>query len=214
MTKFSLKRTLVGLVAGLSVAGFTLAAAPAQAAVATDGTYVTKEGDTFWKVSRKLHIPLQDLLDANPDISPYNVYAGLTFKLPKTRVLAASVSPKQGPAVTTASGKQLAYSKELTAVASAYTDSPAENGGYAGIDYFGNPLKFGTIAVDPNVIPLGSKVYVTGYSFAGMPTGFVATASDIGGAIKGNRIDIFLPGSMGNAEDFGLQKVKLYVLKS
>jgi 3D (Asp-Asp-Asp) domain-containing protein len=41
---------------------------------------------------------------------------------------------------------------------------------------------FGVIAVDPKVIPLGSRVYVPGYG--------IAVAGDTGGAIKGNKIDL------------------------
>ncbi|MEM5767870.1 MAG: 3D domain-containing protein [Bacillota bacterium] len=40
------------------------------------------------------------------------------------------------------------------------------------------------MAVDPNVIPLRSKLYVPGYGYA--------SAEDIGGAIQGNRIDLFM----------------------
>ena len=47
-----------------------------------------------------------------------------------------------------------------------------------------NPDGISTIAVDPNVIPLGTKVYVSGYG--------IAIAADTGGAIKGNIIDVYL----------------------
>ncbi|WP_409341422.1 3D domain-containing protein [Paenibacillus sp. MBLB4367] len=115
--------------------------------------------------------------------------------------------------VNTANGKTVSYSKMIPVVATAYSDAAEENGGWGAVDYFGNPLKVGTIAVDPNVIPMGSKLYVTGYTFNGLPTGMIATASDQGGAIKGNRIDIFIPNSMGNVQSFGMQNVKVYVLK-
>lgn len=101
----------------------------------------------------------------------------------------------------------------FTATASAYTGSAAENGGYAGLDYFGNSLQVGTIAVDPNRIPLGTTVYVTGYSYDGLPVGgMFATATDVGGAIKGDRIDIYVPGSRAQARTFGLQEVTVYVI--
>jgi 3D (Asp-Asp-Asp) domain-containing protein len=41
----------------------------------------------------------------------------------------------------------------------------------------------------------------------------IATATDIGGAIKGNRIDIFVPGSTSEARSFGIQNVKVFILK-
>ncbi|TVY06953.1 stalk domain-containing protein [Paenibacillus cremeus] len=107
------------------------------------------------------------------------------------------------------------YSKIVDMKATAYTASPAENGGYGAIDYLGQPLALGTIAVDPSVIPLGSKVYVEGYSYDGLPTGgMYAIASDTGSAIKGNKIDIFLPESRSKAQDFGVQQVKVYVIGS
>lgn len=48
--------------------------------------------------------------------------------------------------------------------ATAYSADPSENGGWGAVDYFGNDLELGTIAVDPSVIPLGTKVLVTGHS--------------------------------------------------
>lgn len=72
-----------------------------------------------------------------------------------------------------------------------------------GIDLRKNPgLK--VIAVDPNVIPLGSKVHVEGYGYA--------IAGDTGGAIKGSKIDLFIS-SKSKALDYGKQKgVKVQIL--
>lgn len=94
--------------------------------------------------------------------------------------------------------------KEITVTATAYT---AECTGCIGITKTGVNLKANpdakVIAVDPSVIPLGSKVHVEGYG--------VATAEDIGGAIKGNRIDVFIP-EHGDALEWGRKQVKLTII--
>jgi 3D (Asp-Asp-Asp) domain-containing protein len=62
---------------------------------------------------------------------------------------------------------------------------------------------YGHVAVDPRVIPLGSLVYVEGYG--------MAIASDTGGAIKGNRIDLCFP-DYGTAARYGHKRLKVHVL--
>ncbi len=206
-------------------------------------SYTATDNDTFWKLSKKFGVPLQTLMQANPKVDPLNIYQGLKLTIPSTvqaksagsgaataktatsaaaankatannvmanKVTASAVAAKS---VTTSSGSTLAYSKVIDMKATAYSASDEENG-WGPVDYFGNPLKLGTIAVDPKVIPFGTKVYLTGYSFEGLPAGgMIATASDTGSAIAGNRIDIFVPGSRQQVAKFGFQQVKLYVLK-
>lgn len=94
--------------------------------------------------------------------------------------------------------------------ATAYTAHPSENGTYGGRvltamghDLTANP-NMKVIAVDPKVIPLGSKVWVEGYG--------EAIAGDTGGAIKGNRIDV-LVGSDGSANSWGRKSVKVKVIE-
>ncbi|GEN89451.1 3D domain-containing protein [Oceanobacillus sojae] len=60
------------------------------------------------------------------------------------------------------------------------------------------------IAVDPSVIPLGSKVYVEGYGYA--------TAADTGGAIQGNKIDLHVP-TKEEALSFGRQQVNVTIVE-
>ncbi len=67
----------------------------------------------------------------------------------------------------------------------------------------GTPVQWGTVAVDPRIIPLGSKVFVDGYG--------QATASDTGGAIRGNRIDLYMD-SPQTAADWGVRTVIVYQL--
>ncbi|EOS57247.1 MULTISPECIES: 3D domain-containing protein [Paenibacillus] len=202
--------------------------------VHADAVHKAVEGDTFYLLAKKYGVDMNKLMAANPSINPSNIYAGLKITIPgvqtqSTGVASAAPAKKENAATTTASasklkvmstgnvveawGKTFTYSKTINVKASAYSASASENGKWGAVDYFGNPLKLGTIAVDPKVIPMGTKVLVTGHNHDGLPDqAFVATATDQGGAIKGNRIDIFIPGSAANAKAFGFQDVTLYVL--
>jgi 3D (Asp-Asp-Asp) domain-containing protein len=112
------------------------------------------------------------------------------------------------------SGKTIKYSRLIPVKATAYTDAAEENGMWGAYDYYGNPLKLGTIAVDPAVIPMGSTVFVTGYSFNGLPAkGMIAKATDQGSAVQGKRVDIFVPTSQADATKFGMQDVKVYIIE-
>ncbi|MBG9792415.1 hypothetical protein ABD76_07850 [Paenibacillus dendritiformis] len=123
---------------------------------------------------------------------------------------AASAAKKN---VITVSGKEMTYKKKVNMKATAYTAHASENGKWGAVDYFGNPLKLGTIAVDPKVIPLGTKLFITGYQFKHLPQGgFIAEARDIGGAINGNKIDIFVPVSKQIGSTFGIQNVEVYIM--
>ncbi|MCA1021516.1 3D domain-containing protein [Halobacillus litoralis] len=80
--------------------------------------------------------------------------------------------------------------------------------GCSGITYTGVNLKENpnarVIAVDPSVIPLGSKVEIEGYG--------TFKAEDIGGAIKGNRIDMFIQ-SKDEALKFGRRELKVKIVE-
>ena len=67
------------------------------------------------------------------------------------------------------------------------------------------PTEGTTIAVDPSVIPYGSKVYIPEFDK-------VFTAEDCGSAIKGNRIDIFMA-SEAKCNEWGVKNITIYVLK-
>ena len=80
---------------------------------------------------------------------------------------------------------------------------------YYGITASGTHAKPGTVAVDPRVIPLGTKLYIE--SMDGTGSYGYATAEDKGGAIKGNRIDLFYA-NRSEALQFGRREVKVYIL--
>ena len=67
----------------------------------------------------------------------------------------------------------------------------------------GTKVRRGIIAVDPAVIPLGTRVYIPDYG--------EAVAEDTGGAIKGNRIDIAFD-TYEEAINFGRQSLQIYII--
>lgn len=102
------------------------------------------------------------------------------------------------------------YSRKITMTATAYSTSPSENGGYS-VSAMGNPLGYGIVAIDPSIVPLGSKVYVE--STDGSWSYGIASAEDTGGAIKGNRIDLCYNGSVSEVNKFGRRSCNVYILK-
>lgn len=95
----------------------------------------------------------------------------------------------------------MTYSKAISAKVTAYTPYDA---GCSGTTATGTKAGYGTIAVDPKVIPLGTKVYIPGYG--------TAIAADTGGAIKGNRVDVCY-GSKAEAFGWGVRNTTVYLLK-
>ena len=85
----------------------------------------------------------------------------------------------------------------------AYCPCPKCCGEWAdGVTYTGTEATAGrTIAVDPTVIPLGTTVHINGQAY---------TAEDIGGAIKGHRIDVYFP-THTEALQFGVQYAEVAI---
>lgn len=141
---------------------------------------------------------------------------GSTPKSTSSGTTSPGSTPKSTQPVVNGSTKTIA-GRPVIAVyhmkATAYGPSLKDNYPYGPTNYFGQPLSSGTVAVDPSVIPLKSTLYVTGYHDAYLPQGgFVGKALDTGGAIKGNRIDIFMNQGAGAVSNFGIQPVTVYVL--
>jgi len=94
--------------------------------------------------------------------------------------------------------------KTISMVATGYDGCYECNKPYYGYpSYIGLPLARGIVAVDPKVIPMGTKLYVEGYG--------EAIAADQGNAIKGNRIDLFF-NTHQQALNWGMKTVKVTIL--
>lgn len=88
--------------------------------------------------------------------------------------------------------------------ATGYDPGPGSCGRYAdGYTAIGLKAGYGVVAVDPNVIPMRSRLYIEGYGYA--------IAGDVGGAIKGKRIDLGFD-TRREALNFGRRKVKVYII--
>lgn len=102
------------------------------------------------------------------------------------------------------SGRNLKYKKKITMQATAYDPTAGSK------TAMGTKARVGAVAVDKRVIPLGSKLYVEG--LGDYPSYGLCTAEDTGGAIKGNRIDLFY-NSNAEALKFGRRNVNVYILE-
>ncbi|MBE7023683.1 MAG: DUF348 domain-containing protein [Ruminococcaceae bacterium] len=129
-----------------------------------------------------------------------------TAPSPSTKVAQATA------AVKTSRSGNLSYSRVIPMNATAYDASSCgkspSHPAY-GITATGMRAGYGVVAVDPRVIPLGSKLYIE--SADGSYIYGSAVAADTGGAIKGNRIDLCF-NSRSEAISFGRRQVKVYIL--
>ena len=88
--------------------------------------------------------------------------------------------------------------------ATAYTADPAENGGNrSGRTAIGLKIGHGVVAVDPRIIPLGTRLFIEGYGHA--------VAADTGGAIKGHKIDLGCD-TKRQMRKIGRRRVKVHIL--
>ncbi|KAB2334497.1 LysM peptidoglycan-binding domain-containing protein [Cytobacillus depressus] len=153
--------------------------------VSPEKYYIVESGDTLWNIARTNRVPLKDLKEWN------NLNSDLIR--PGLKLIISQNSAAQGN-----------LPKSLSVTATAYTAYCEGCSGITktGVDLRANPDQK-VIAVDPEVIPLGSKVFVEGYGYA--------TAEDIGSAIKGNKIDLFIPTTEA-ALQWGRQQVNVTIV--
>jgi len=95
-------------------------------------------------------------------------------------------------------GQTFRFRQVIEVVATAYGPSV---GKYTAT---GHRVQRGIVAVDPRVIPLGSRLYIEGYGFA--------RALDVGSSIRGNKIDVFFE-SEATCREWGRRRVKVYILE-
>jgi uncharacterized protein YabE (DUF348 family) len=125
-----------------------------------------------------------------------NVKSTKTILEPQNKVVVKGT----GQVYASRGGETVPYKKKFNFTATAYSNHANTATGRAPVRNEGG---ISTIAVDPRVIPLGSKVYVEGYGYA--------IAADTGGAIKGNRIDIYF-NSSSECNSWGVRPVDVLLV--
>ena len=129
----------------------------------------------------------------------------------KTTVVTQPVSEiieyGKGGVVTVSAGQTYAYKQVFNVTASAYTTQNSKWKHTAS----GTTARVGAIAVDPDVIPMGTKMLITSADGKSWVYG-VAVAEDTGGSIKGNKVDLFF-NTRAECMEFGVRKAKVYILK-
>jgi 3D (Asp-Asp-Asp) domain-containing protein len=187
-------------------------------------SYEVKQGDTLSDIADEHKLELKEISELNPEVKDINlIFVGQELRLEKEDVIESIFYYQSNDEVVEKSYKsdseavekvrnqaekkqenQVGVSKQMTVEATAYTAYCSGCSGITatGIDLRSNPNQK-VIAVDPSVIPLGSRVWVEGYG--------EAIAGDTGGAIKGNKIDIFVP-TTEQALNFGRKSVSIKIL--
>ncbi|MBU8879138.1 LysM peptidoglycan-binding domain-containing protein [Bacillus sp. FJAT-29790] len=192
--------------------------------------YIVEKGDTLWNISRHHNVTVDEIKswsNLNSDIIVPGQELSIilktnnddTLKQEEMKIAINNVTPVESVQATDGSNTtesrptisknptkpiEIEGVRELSMEATAYTASCEGCSGITstGLNLIANPDQK-VISVDPSVIPLGSKVFVEGYG--------EAIAGDTGGAIKGNKIDIFIP-SKEEALRWGRKTVKVRIL--
>lgn len=191
MKKFLVMFSLAGMVLFGSSTG----------AFAASNTYKVKSGDSLYRIAKTYKISVNTLKKWN-NLKSNTIHPNQTLKITNTTSSKPAVKKAK---TTTSNTKKQKVVKTLTVSATAYTANCKRCSGITalGLNLKKNP-KLKVISVDPKVIKLGTKVYVEGYGYA--------IAGDTGGAIKGKKIDIFVP-SHKKAIQWGRKTVKVKILK-
>ena len=194
-------------------------------------TYTLRQGETVWTVAKRYNVDTNAVLRANGITDPKNagrssLNHSYRFGQQNRPVVVAARSSSETRKA--GFGTRRAYSglyqgtdcnchcllqwpaakrcphdsRGRSACTGAYNDGFTATGlpAIAGDGTEANPH---IVAVDPRVIPLGSRLYIDGYGFA--------VAADTGGAIKGNRIDLLLE-THQTALKFGRRQLQIYQL--
>jgi len=158
--------------------------------------YEIKKGETLYKISKMFGTSIKELTESNQLANPEQIVAGQLLYIPGFQL-------PEGEG-------EIIVSQVLNATLTAYTagyESTGKSPAHPAyrVTKSGTYVEEGrTVAVDPSIIPFGTKLYIEGIGYR--------TAEDTGSAITGSRLDVYFE-DLEEARQFGLQRgVIVYVL--
>lgn len=186
--------------------GFSASLAFIPSTAFADTMYIVKAGDTMSEIANQYDLSLDELSDLNPQVKNLDlIFPGEYIETSFNKEVVSQEEVQESSIEITEKKYELEYETKnvLTVEATAYSTNQPSLSDYTftGINLRQNPY---VIAVDPNFIPLGSKVYIPGFG--------TYIAGDTGGDIKGNRIDIHIT-DLDAAWAFGRQTIQIEIVE-
>ena len=143
----------------------------------------------------------REILDSEQTVAPVNqVIARGTLEAEEGKLTIAD------GVIVTPEGEIYTYNKTMKVKATAYTHTDA---GRDKITATGTTVHWGTVAVDPKLIPYGTKMFIV--SNDGSFVYGLSAAEDCGGSIKGKRVDLYMP-TTKQCFSFGVRNCTIYFL--
>jgi uncharacterized protein YabE (DUF348 family) len=127
-----------------------------------------------------------------------SVYTQKILKKAVNKVIIRGTKKISGTDLASVNG--INYSRKYTGTASAYYEAPGS------MTACGLTVGVGRVGVNPNIIPYGTKLYITGYGYA------VAADTGYGVTGMGRLVDLYM-NSETECEQWGLRTVTVYILK-